>query len=114
MIPIKAFDQNDYLVECELDDQLFFLHFSWNSEAEIWVLGIEDANEQAILQGVVLVANSWLLQQFKILALPAGDMFVYARNPNEIIDRTAFLEGRARLYYVPAAELAVFPAEVES
>lgn len=108
---IQPFDQNDYLIECVLDDQTFFLHLSWNSEAGIWVLGVEDANEEVIIQGVVLVANSWLLQQFKRLPLPSGDLFVYARNPNEVIDRTAFLEGRAALYYVTQNEYENFSVE---
>lgn len=111
---IRPFDQNDYLIECELDDQTFFLRLSWNSEAQIWVLGVEDANEETILQGVVLVANSWLLQQFRRLALPPGDFIVYAPNPNEVIDRTAFLDGRATLYYVTAEEYENFPLDPEA
>lgn len=112
---IRPFDQNDYLIECELDDQTFFLHLSWNSEAGIWVMGVEDANETAILQGVVLVANSWLIQQFRGLsALPPGDFIVYSPNPNEIIDRDAFLEGRAFLYYVTQEEYENFPLDVEA
>lgn len=106
---IEPFDQNDYLIECELDDQTFFLRLSWNSEAGIWVMGIEDANENTILQGVVLVANSWLLQQFRRLALPLGDFIVYSPNPNEIIDRAAFLDGRATLYYVTQEEYQNLP-----
>lgn len=111
---IKPFDQNDYLIECDLDDQTFFLHLSWNSEGQFWVLGVEDANEQTILQGVVLVANSWLLKQFKRLPLPAGELIVFAPNPNEKIDRTAFLDGRAELYYVTQAEYESLPDAVSA
>jgi hypothetical protein len=109
---IEPFDQNDYLIECELDDQTYFMHLSWNSEAGIWVMGVEDANEQVILQGVVLVANSWLTQQFRSVAIPPGDFIVYAENPNEIIDRMAFLEGRATLYYITQEEYENFPVGV--
>ena len=63
MITIPMLDQNSFVVEASLDDLTYFLRFDWNSEAQIWVMGISNANNEAVLQGVVLLSNTPLLTQ---------------------------------------------------
>lgn len=106
MIVLPLIDQNDFVLEANLDDITYFLRFSWNSEAEIWVMGIENANNEIILQGVVLVANVALLAQFRSFDLPAGEFIAYVDNDLATIGRNSFLDGTAVLYYMTEAEYA--------
>lgn len=106
MITIPMIGQNDFLLEAALDDVTYFLHFSWNSEAEFWVMGIQNANNDVVLQGVVLVPNVALLNQFKTHAVPRGEFVAYAENPLERLGRDSFTSGRAVLFYMTEAEYA--------
>jgi len=100
MIKIPLVDQNSFVIEASLDGATYFLRFDWNSEAEIWVLGLQDASTASVLQGVVLVPNSPLLEQFRHLAVPPGEFVVDAQDDNLQLGRDSFLTGQATLYYV--------------
>lgn len=106
MIPIPLVDQNDFVLEAALEDIIYFLRFSWNDEAQFWVMSIQNANNEQVLQGVVLVLNVALLTQFRTLAVPPGEFIAYAENPLEVLDRNAFISGRALLYYMTEEEYA--------
>lgn len=106
MMQIALVDQNDFLLEAALDDITYFLRFSWNSEAQIWVMGVQNARNELVLQGVALVPNVALLGQFRTLSLPRGEFVVYAADPLEVLDRASFTSGRAVLYYLTEAEYA--------
>lgn len=106
MILIPMADQNDFVVEAALEDMTYFLRFSWNSEAEIWVMSIENAENELIIQGVVLVPNVALLAPIRRLELPPGEFIAYCENPLEILDRNSFILGRVLLYYMSEEEYA--------
>lgn len=106
MITIPMLDQNSFVVEASLDDLTYFLRFDWNSEAQIWVMGISNANNEAVLQGVVLLSNTPLLTQFRHLSVPAGEFIVLAEDPEMVVDRHCFLNRHATLYYLLEEEVA--------
>lgn len=106
MIPLPMADQNDFVLEASLEDVTYFLRFSWNDEAQIWVMSIQNSDDELILQGVVLVPNVALLTQFRTKAIPPGEFIAYAENPLEVLDRNAFTSGRAVLYYMTEEEYA--------
>jgi hypothetical protein len=106
VIQLPLIDENDFLLEAVLDDITYFLRFSWNSEAAIWVLGIEDANKVDVLQGVVLVPSVALLVNFRHYAVPAGEFVAYSDNDLAQIGRQSFLDGTFQLYYLTKAEYA--------
>ncbi|TFL14224.1 hypothetical protein CSC67_08715 [Pusillimonas caeni] len=106
MIPIPFIDQNSFIIEASLDDTTYFLRFDWNSEAQLWTMAIQDARSEAVLQGVVLVPNTPLLDQFRHLAVPRGEFVVYAQDDNLQIGRDTLLTQSATLYYLTEAEVA--------
>lgn len=105
MIEIPFVDQNDFVLEATLDDVTYFLHLQWNSEAEIWVMGIEDINAVNLFNGAVLLPNIPLLAQFRTLPVPTGEFIVATSDPLQVIDRESFLNGRAHLWYVTGDEM---------
>jgi hypothetical protein len=106
MIKIPLVDQNSFLIEASLEGATYFLRFDWNSEAGIWVLGLQDASTETVLNGVALVPNSPLLGQFRHLAVPPGEFVVDAQDDDLLIRRDSFLTGQATLYYVDEDEYA--------
>ena len=106
MIQIPMRDQNSFVIEAGLEDVTFFLRFDWNSEAGIWVMGIANARNEDIIRGLALVPNTPLLEQFRHLAVPAGEFVVYANDDDLRIGRDTFLTGAAALYYLTEAEVA--------
>ncbi len=105
MIKIPMRDQNSFVIEAGLEDVTFFLRFDWNSEDGIWVMGLANARNEDIIRGLVLVPNTPLLEQFRHLAVPAGEFVAYA-NDDLQIGRDTLLTGAAALYYLTEAEVA--------
>lgn len=106
MIKIPLVDLNDFIVEASLEDTTYFLKFSWNTEGEFWTLGIRNAANIAVLQSIVIVPNSPLLEQFTTYAVPPGEFVAYTDDPVGTIDRDSFVTERAVFYYIPEAEYA--------
>ena len=106
MIPIPLIDANDFLLEATLEDVTYFLHFSWNSEAEFWVLGVQNANNAVLIQGVVMVPNAALLTYYRAYALPPGEFVAYQEDMTASLNRSSFRDGRAMLYYLTEDEYA--------
>lgn len=105
MIPIPFIDQNSFVIEAGLEEMTYFLRFDWNSEAQMWTMAIQNARNEALLQGVVLVPNTPLLEQFRHLAVPPGEFIVYAEDDNLRIGRDTLLAESATLYYLTEAEV---------
>lgn len=106
MIQIPMVDQNDFLVEAALDGVTYYLRFSWNSEAQIWVMGIQNSENLVLMQGVVLVPNVALLTQFRTLDLPAGEFVAYMDDDYKDVGRDSFLTDDAKMFYIPGEEYA--------
>jgi hypothetical protein len=106
MTPIPLIDENDFLLEATLEDVTYFLHFSWNSEARFWVMGIRNANSDVLIQGVVMAPNVALLAYYRAYALPPGEFVAYAEDMGAALDRDSFRDGRAVLFYLTEAEYA--------
>lgn len=100
MITIPIPNLNDSLLEVELDDEVFFLHFSWNSAGGFWSMAIENAYNDEILTGIKLLPNRFLLQQFSEDTLPLGDFIVVRDDELQSVGRDDFLAKKAALIYV--------------
>ena len=103
---IPVIDANDSLTEVELEGRTYFLRLSWNSEAELWVLGIENANNEIIIAGIALVVDTPLLSQYRHLALPPGDFVALSSDGNEVISREDLPAGDVALIYLTAEDVA--------
>lgn len=106
MLTIPVIDENDSLTEVELDGRTYFLRLSWNSEAEIWSLGIENAANELVVAGIALVPDFPILRPYRHLAVPPGDLLALAPDRRDSISREALPAGDVALIYVSAAEVA--------
>ncbi|CAB3637394.1 hypothetical protein CEY09_14885 [Achromobacter marplatensis] len=106
MIQIPIPDVNDSLTEVELDGVTYFLRLSWNSEAELWALSIENAYNELIVAGIAVVPGSPLLAGYRHLTVPAGEMVALAPDRRDTISRDALPSGEVALIYVDAQEVA--------
>ncbi|WMD20908.1 hypothetical protein RAS12_00625 [Achromobacter seleniivolatilans] len=106
MFEIPILDANDSLTEVELDGVTYFLRLSWNSEAELWVLSIENAYNELIVAGIAVVPDTPLLGAYRHLAVPAGELVARAPDRRDAISRTALPSGVVSLMYIEADEVA--------
>lgn len=104
MIAIPLVDQNSFVIEASLEGASYFLSFDWNSEARVWVLGLQDAHTSSLLSGVLLVPNTPLLEQFRHLRLPPGEFVVDMQDEKRQLGRDSFLSGQATFFYLSRQE----------
>jgi hypothetical protein len=105
MLTIPVLDANDSLTEVVLDERTFFLHLAWNSEAELWALSIENAYNELIIAGIAVVPDSALVDRFRHLPVPAGELMAITPDGRDTISRPALPSGDVALVYIEAAEL---------
>ncbi len=105
MIEISVLDANDSLTEVELDGVTYFLELSWNSEAELWALSIENAYNEVIVAGIAVVPDTPLLALYRHLAVPAGELVALAPDRRESVSRAALPAGEVALIYIGEEEL---------
>lgn len=105
MLKIPILDANDSLTEVELDGITYFLQLSWNSEAELWALSIENAYNEVIVAGIAVVPDTPLLALYRHLAVPAGELVALAPDRREIVSRLALPAGEVALIYIGEEEL---------
>lgn len=106
MIVMPVLDANDSLTEVELNGLTYFLRLSWNSEAELWVLAVENAYNEVIVAGVAVVPDTPLLAGYRHLDVPAGELVALAPDRRDTVSRAALPAGDVALIYVDAEEIA--------
>lgn len=106
MIVIPVPDANDSLTEVELDGITYFLRLSWNSEAELWSMAIENAYNEVIVAGICVVPDTPLLAGYRHLVVPAGELVALAPDRRDTVSRAALPAGEVALVYVNAEEVA--------
>lgn len=104
MIEINVPNHNDSLLEVELDDEVFFLHFSWNSTGEFWTLSIENAYNDELVSCLRMLPNRSLLSFVRTADLPLGELVVVREDNLQAIGRDDFKNGLAALIYVSIDE----------
>lgn len=103
---IPVLDANDSLTEVELDGITYFFRLSWNSEAELWSLAIENAYNELIVAGICVVPDMPLLAGYRHLDVPAGELVALAPDRRDTVNRAALPAGEVALLYVNAEEVA--------
>jgi len=106
MIQIPIPDVNDSLTEVDLDGLTYFMRLSWNSEAELWTLSIENAYNELIVAGIAVLPGTPLLSGYRHLTVPAGELVALAPDRRDTISRAALPSGEVALIYVDAQEMA--------
>lgn len=100
MMTIPVPNHNDSLLEVELDEEIFFLHFSWNSTGGFWTMAVENAYNDEIVSSIPLLPNRLLLSQFSLEALPLGDFMVLREDDLQAVGREDFFAKKATLIYI--------------
>lgn len=100
MFLIDVPDKNDSLVEAELDDEVFILHFSWNDTAGYWSLSIENVYNDELISCLPIYPNRRLLESVKNSQLPLGDLIVVRNDDVGSVGRSDFVNGTAALMYI--------------
>jgi hypothetical protein len=110
MTPIALLDDNDQLMEIELDGRTYYLGVSWNEEAGRWTTSLRDLDRDLLVSSIALLPLYPLLRQVRTAEMPPGEMIVHC-SPGTVLDRRAFFDGRASLWYVSADTLAELAAQ---
>ena len=100
MFLIDVPDINDSLVEVELDEEVFILHFSWNDTVGYWSLSIENVYNDELISCMPIYPNRRLLEFVKSAQLPLGDLIVIRNDDAASIGRADFSNGSAALMYI--------------
>lgn len=103
-IPVP--DENDSLSEVDLDNETFFLHFSWNETASFWTLSIENANKESLASGIKIVPDTPLITQIRQSYLPAGELIAVTLDRSNTISRDDLPNGRVAMVYLTESEVA--------
>ncbi len=64
-----------YSYDIDLNDETFTLTFRWNSRMEQYVMDVQDAEEEYVIQGAALVPAFPILRQYSLEELD-GDFIV--------------------------------------
>ena len=100
MFLIDVPDINDSLVEVELDEEVFILHFSWNDTVGYWSLSIQNVYNDELISCLPIYPNRRLLEFVKNAQLPLGDFIVIRNDDTASIGRADFSNGSAALMYI--------------
>ena len=65
-----------YIIETELNNEVFRLLFDWNARAECWYMDIRNQDDENILTNIKLVPDYVLIRQYSNDDLPKGDFYV--------------------------------------
>lgn len=76
MLQIPFTEYPAHTKELVLDEKSYVFTFVWNTRGEFWTLSIADTDKTTILDGIKLVLNYNLLQDFHHLAVPEGNLYV--------------------------------------
>jgi hypothetical protein len=82
MLQIPFIEYPAYTKEIVLDSKSYIFSFVWNTRGEFWTLSIADINKVTIINGIKIVLNYNLLQDFHHLDVPPGDLYVLDLSTN--------------------------------
>lgn len=116
MIQLSMIDANDFLQTATLDDVVYKLHYSWNSYAGQWTVGVRDAQGNDIIRSIAIAPNFPLfLQHHREANVPRGELMAVVvdagKADNQTIGRDDFINGRFSMVYIPEVELNALRTE---
>ncbi len=102
---ISVPDRNDSIMRVNLDEVYYNLRLTWNAYGGFWMLSIYDAKMNIILGMARLVPGAIWNFYYQTQGGPPGVLGV--ETEQEIIGRNDFVDGKAKLLYLPAKQLGV-------
>lgn len=108
MIRIDMQDANDFVTSIVIENEIYKLHFGWNSDAEQWSLDVRTAANADIGRGIAVVPNFPLLNQGRRNGLPKFELMAVVVNSdnmdNQQIGREDFVNGKFAFVVLPRSE----------
>lgn len=104
MFTINLADKNDFITEVNFDDEVFFLHFSWNDTLAYWSLAIENAYNDELVSDIVILPGRPLIEPVRRDELPLGELVAVRDDDLPFIGRDDFVKGHAVLIYIGVDE----------
>ena len=102
MIAIEFIENTAFSQSINLDGRSFIINMQYNNEYNVWHMSIYSSNEEPIVLNIALVAQTFLLKQYKDDRLPPGEFVVNAVLAPDFDD---FFNGNAQLVYITEEEL---------
>lgn len=102
---ISVPDRNDSIMRVNLDEVYYNLRLTWNAYGGFWMLSIYDAEMNIILGMARLVLGTIWNFYYQTQGGPPGVLGV--ETEQETIGRNDFVDGKAKLLYLPARQLGV-------
>ena len=102
---ISVPDRNDSIMRVNLDEVYYNLRLTWNAYGGFWMLSIYDAEMNIILGMARLVPGTIWNFYYQTQGGPPGVLGV--ETEQETIGRNDFVDGKAKLLYLPAKQLGV-------
>jgi hypothetical protein len=106
IIPLRP-DLTHYDLGVTLDGVAYLLELRWNTREEAWYLDVRLEDGTDVVTGIKVVVGFPLAARSAHAKLPPGALFASDTSGKNQDPGIADLGNRVRLYYIPAAELAV-------
>jgi len=98
---------SNFSEEVTLEDVSYIFNFTYNGRSEQWSMSIHDIDDNHIVDGIALIMNFNLFDQYRTADLPPGEMY--------IVDTTGLEEKVTRENMGSILELVYIPEdEVDS
>ncbi len=104
IIPFSP-ELSNFSQQITLDSQLFIFEFLWNERAEQWDMSVLDINEVPLVEGIKLVLNYSLFDQWVDRGLPPGELYAIDTTGEEEKITRNNLGPIIVLSYIPEAEV---------
>lgn len=81
-----------------LGSETYKINLVWNNIGQVWIMDLNDASNNPIVNGIPLVTGIGLLRQYGYLGFE-GDMFVQSNNNPDALPTFSGLGITSNLYY---------------
>ena len=102
---IPVFEHPAYSESVVLEEKPYRLSFSWNTRGEYWSLTISDSQGAVLLDGLKIVLNFELVNEYADDRLPAGALLAVDTTGTLARIGRNDLGSRVKLFYVTPEEL---------
>ncbi len=100
-IPL-TFSDASFKIRAALDTVQIILHLEWNDRAERWHFSLYSADETPLILGLPMCIDTELIQRFKLIGLPPGQLFLFDVSDQHLEAGRYDLGDRCRLFYMTA------------
>ena len=93
-------DMNDSISRITLDEQMFYIRFTYNDTDDYWSFGLYEDPDVPIAIGIKIVPGIVLNLFFGLRQLPNGAFG--CKSQLDRVGRNDFVDGLAKFIYIPA------------